>query len=54
MMKHLFWYPWVLAALVAGILFCLGLIAYMLLQPAEAALHPGAQLVMEDLGRALL
>ena len=54
MMKHLFWYPWVLAALVTGILFCLGWIAYMLLHQPQAALHPGAQLVLEDLSHAIL
>lgn len=54
MMKHLFWYPWVMAALVIGILICLGLIARMLFaQAPQAAYVPNAQLVMEGFHHAL-
>ena len=46
MMKHLFWYPWVMAALALGILICLALMIRMLLpQPDAAALYTGAQFV---------
>ena len=43
MLKHLFPSAWIFAALIAGILICLGMIAWMLLQPpmAEAQLREG-------------
>ena len=54
MMKHLFWYPWIMAALVAGILACLALIAHMLLSgPPQPAYYPDAQLVLEGMCHAL-
>ena len=54
MMKHLFWYPWIMAALAAGILDCAGLIPHMLFfQAPPEAYHPGAQLVQEVFFHAL-
>ena len=54
MMKHLFWYPWIMAALVTGILVCMALIAYMLFfQPEPEFISPGAHFVMEGLHHAL-
>lgn len=48
MQKHLFIYAGIFAALILGILVCLGLIAYMLLtQPARPVLGGGARLVQE-------
>lgn len=53
MQKYLFWYAWIFAALIAGILACIILIACMLFSPApQAAYHPGAHLVMEVLSHA--
>jgi len=53
MQKHLFLYAWIFAALAAGILVCLGLIAWMLLtREPQAAFHHGAQLVREVLAHA--
>ena len=54
MLKHLFPSAWIFAALIAGILICLGMIAWMLLQPpmAEAQLREGAHFVREVLRRA--
>ena len=53
MMKHLFLYPWIMAALVLGICICLGMIARTLLFPPEAAIHIDAVLVWEGLKYAL-
>lgn len=54
MMKHLFWYPWIMAALLLGIVVCAGLIVHMLFfQAPQAAYHPGAQLVKEAVLHAL-
>lgn len=54
MLKHLFPSAWIFAALIAGILICLGMIAWMLLQPpmAEAQLREGAHFVREVLRHA--
>ena len=54
MLKHLFPSAWIFAALIAGILICLGMIAWMLLQPpmAEAQLLEGAHFVREVLRHA--
>ena len=54
MLKHLFPSVWIFAALIAGILICLGLIAWMLLQSplAEAQLREGAHFVREVLRHA--
>ena len=55
MLKHLFWYPWLIGALVLGILFCLGMIIYLLAQPVpQPAFFPGAQLVREAMRYAAL
>lgn len=53
MQKHLFWYPWVLAALALGILVCIGLIVRMLFFQPQAVFHPGVQLVKEAVFHAL-
>lgn len=54
MLKHLFPSAWIFAALIAGILICLGMIAWMLLRPpmAEAQLREGAYFVQEVLRHA--
>ena len=54
MLKHLFPSAWIFAALIAGILICLGMIAWMLLRPpaAEARLLEGAHFVREVLRHA--
>ena len=54
MLKHLFPSAWIFAALIAGILICLGMIAWMLLQPpmAEAQMREGAHFVREVLHHA--
>lgn len=54
MQKHLFPSAWIFAALIAGILICLGMIAWMLLRPpaAEAQLREGAHFVWEVLRHA--
>lgn len=54
MQKHLFPSAWIFAALIAGILICLGMIAWMLLRPpaAEARLLEGAHFVREVLHHA--
>lgn len=52
MQKHLFLYAWIFAALVLGILVCLGLIAWMLLTRQPQAAFHGAQLVREVLSHA--
>lgn len=56
MMKHLFLYPWIFAALVLGILFCLGTAIHLLMQfPAEAFIAPAnSQLVKEVMHAAIL
>ena len=53
MQKHLFVYAWIFAALVLGILVCLGYIAWMLLtrQPHPAFFYK-AQFVKEVLSLA--
>ena len=54
MQKHLFPSAWIFATLIAGILICLGMIAWMLLRPpaAEARLLEGAHFVREVLRHA--
>ena len=54
MQQHLFPSAWIFAALIAGILICLGLIAWMLVRPpaAEARLLEGAHFVREVLHHA--
>ena len=53
MQKHLFIYAWIFAALILGILVCLGLIAWMLLSPApQPAFFYKAQFVKEVLSHA--
>ena len=53
MMKHLFWYPWLFAALVVAILACLGTAVYLLMQfPSE--IPANAHLVREGLYAAIL
>ena len=48
MMKHLFWYPWIMGLLVLGIAVCAGLIIYALFFRAPLpAVYAGAQLVKE-------
>lgn len=48
MLKHIPWFCLLCAALVAGIIACLGFIAHMLLtQGGQAAVHAGAQFVKE-------
>lgn len=55
MMKDLIWLPWAFAALILGILICLGMIAYLLFfaQP-QAAYYPGAYLVKGAMAYAAL
>ena len=54
MLKHLSWIPWIMAALVIGILACLALaISTLFFQPPQAANYPGAVLVMEEAIHAL-
>ena len=55
MQKHLFLYAGIFALLITGIVFCLGMLAWMLFFQPEphAAWYPGAQLVKEALNHAL-
>ena len=52
-MKNLFWYPWIMAALVLGILICLGLIARMLTAQLPRAGFAEATLVKGAIAHAL-
>ena len=50
MQKHLFLYAWIFGLLIAGILVCLGLIAWMLLtQTSQPVFFREAQFVKEAL-----
>lgn len=53
MQKHLIWLPWVMGALVLGILVCVGLIIRMLFFQPQPVFHSGVQLVKEAVCRAL-
>lgn len=54
MQKHYSWYPWLMAALIIGILVCIGLIVYMLVfRTPLPAFHPGVQLVKEAFFHAM-
>jgi len=54
MQKHFSWYPWVVAALIGGILVCIGLMVYMLVfRTPITAFHPNAQLVKEAFSYAM-
>lgn len=52
MKKHAFLFPLLCAALVAGILVCLGLIARTLISAPRAAVYAGAQFVREAISHA--
>lgn len=53
MQNRLSFYRWIFALLIIGILFCLGLIAWMLLTRApDAAIFSDAQFVKEAIGHA--
>lgn len=56
MQKHLFWYPWVCAAMIAGILVCAALILRLLLNSAPEApeMAAGVYLVREAMQHAAL
>lgn len=55
MQKHLSWFPWVVALLIAGILACIGCMIYALcLRAPREAYAPGAILVQEVIRRAAI